>query len=162
MIIAFVYFSLRLFFLFSSFFFCSIVYYKRFFFYFFFFFFNDPATPEIYPYGHTLSLHDAPPIFRRAVGRPRRTHLGRRCRRDGRGRHGGGAAARRLPRAARDTAAAATRIPRPPRTGGGGDRLQPRHLAAAVAAPRSEEHTSELQSLMRISYAVFCLQKQNN
>src|SRR3546814_7084703 len=27
---------------------------------------------------------------------------------------------------------------------------------------RSEEHTSELQSLMRISYAVFCLQKKNN
>src|SRR3546814_2191790 len=26
---------------------------------------------------------------------------------------------------------------------------------------RSEEHTSELQSLMRISYAVFCLKKQN-
>src|SRR3546814_3936368 len=35
----------------------------------------------------------------------------------------------------------------------------------AAAAPaegcRSEEHTSELQSLMRISYAVFCLQKTN-
>src|SRR3546814_6387853 len=28
------------------------------------------------------------------------------------------------------------------------------------AAPRSEEHTSELQSLMRISYAVFCLKKK--
>src|SRR3546814_6722993 len=27
---------------------------------------------------------------------------------------------------------------------------------------RSEEHTSELQSLMRISYAVFCLKKNNN
>src|SRR3546814_2115243 len=27
---------------------------------------------------------------------------------------------------------------------------------------RSEEHTSELQSLMRISYAVFCVKKQNN
>src|SRR3546814_2148351 len=27
---------------------------------------------------------------------------------------------------------------------------------------RSEEHTSELQSLMRISYAVFCLKKQTN
>src|SRR3546814_1108086 len=27
---------------------------------------------------------------------------------------------------------------------------------------RSEEHTSELQSLMRISYAVFCLQKKTN
>src|SRR3546814_5144204 len=30
---------------------------------------------------------------------------------------------------------------------------------AIEAAKRSEEHTSELQSLMRISYAVFCLQK---
>src|SRR3546814_3765556 len=30
-----------------------------------------------------------------------------------------------------------------------------------IAAPRSEEHTSELQSLMRISYAVFCLKKKN-
>src|SRR3546814_4250302 len=28
------------------------------------------------------------------------------------------------------------------------------------AVPRSEEHTSELQSLMRISYAVFCLKKK--
>src|SRR3546814_4773985 len=33
-------------------------------------------------------------------------------------------------------------------------------LAAGRAAYRSEEHTSELQSLMRISYAVFCLKKQ--
>src|SRR3546814_3571048 len=31
-----------------------------------------------------------------------------------------------------------------------------------ITAPRSEEHTSELQSLMRISYAVFCLKKQKN
>src|SRR3546814_11976815 len=31
-----------------------------------------------------------------------------------------------------------------------------------AAAPRSEEHTSELQSLMRISYAVFCLKKKTN
>src|SRR3546814_9146785 len=30
------------------------------------------------------------------------------------------------------------------------------------AASRSEEHTSELQSLMRISYAVFCLKKKKN
>src|SRR3546814_10904018 len=30
------------------------------------------------------------------------------------------------------------------------------------ALDRSEEHTSELQSLMRISYAVFCLKKKNN
>src|SRR3546814_2652858 len=31
---------------------------------------------------------------------------------------------------------------------------------ALAAAPRSEEHTSELQSLMRTSYAVFCLKKK--
>src|SRR3546814_3616408 len=30
-----------------------------------------------------------------------------------------------------------------------------------AAIPRSEEHTSELQSLMRISYAVFCLKKKH-
>src|SRR3546814_3173460 len=31
-----------------------------------------------------------------------------------------------------------------------------------VIGPRSEEHTSELQSLMRISYAVFCLKKKKH
>src|SRR3546814_1704222 len=33
-------------------------------------------------------------------------------------------------------------------------------IAVLAAANRSEEHTSELQSLMRISYAVFCLKKK--
>src|SRR3546814_9139902 len=33
-------------------------------------------------------------------------------------------------------------------------------LPEAAPRPRSEEHTSELQSLMRISYAVFCLKKK--
>src|SRR3546814_7443120 len=36
----------------------------------------------------------------------------------------------------------------------------PRLEADEDAADRSEEHTSELQSLMRISYAVFCLKKK--
>src|SRR3546814_5042170 len=47
--------------------------------------------------------------------------------------------------------------------------LHRRHRALGAAADpqvdhfdRSEEHTSELQSLMRISYAVFCLKKKNN
>src|SRR3546814_3814472 len=40
------------------------------------------------------------------------------------------------------------------------DRLSLLEREAKVAT-RSEEHTSELQSLMRISYAVFCLQKKN-
>src|SRR3546814_6047269 len=35
-------------------------------------------------------------------------------------------------------------------------------VATLIADFRSEEHTSELQSLMRISYAVFCLKKKNN
>src|SRR3546814_4991428 len=35
-------------------------------------------------------------------------------------------------------------------------------LAAAIEKGRSEEHTSELQSLMRISYAVFCLKKKKH
>src|SRR3546814_3438421 len=35
-----------------------------------------------------------------------------------------------------------------------------RDLGAGVIQTRSEEHTSELQSLMRISYAVFCLKKK--
>src|SRR3546814_11929687 len=35
-------------------------------------------------------------------------------------------------------------------------------LANQAVNARSEEHTSELQSLMRISYAVFCLKKKNN
>src|SRR3546814_5823563 len=39
-----------------------------------------------------------------------------------------------------------------------------KHWLAGVHAPRgrSEEHTSELQSLMRISYAVFCLKKKKS
>src|SRR3546814_1686660 len=37
----------------------------------------------------------------------------------------------------------------------------PRAAGAQRGQGRSEEHTSELQSLMRISYAVFCLKKKN-
>src|SRR3546814_9473933 len=36
----------------------------------------------------------------------------------------------------------------------------PEEAASTRHRPRSEEHTSELQSLMRISYAVFCLKKK--
>src|SRR3546814_10605843 len=59
--------------------------------------------------------------------------------------------------------------------GGGAHRIKARHQDGGnkpradqradharqigIIAPRSEEHTSELQSLMRISYAVFCLKK---
>src|SRR3546814_3661125 len=42
--------------------------------------------------------------------------------------------------------------------------LLDRHIGAILEhlQDRSEEHTSELQSLMRISYAVFCLKKKKN
>src|SRR3546814_1019118 len=36
------------------------------------------------------------------------------------------------------------------------------HMAPLLSGVRSEEHTSELQSLMRISYAVFCLKKKKH
>src|SRR3546814_8147553 len=45
----------------------------------------------------------------------------------------------------------------PPATAAVKERMMPMEKAS-----RSEEHTSELQSLMRISYAVFCLKKKNN
>src|SRR3546814_8194732 len=38
--------------------------------------------------------------------------------------------------------------------------LHPLVFDSSIICPRSEEHTSELQSLMRISYAVFCLKKK--
>src|SRR3546814_5872539 len=40
-------------------------------------------------------------------------------------------------------------------------KIPAKSVCLSAAGSRSEEHTSELQSLMRISYAVFCLKKQN-
>src|SRR3546814_2735100 len=48
-----------------------------------------------------------------------------------------------------------------PAISSGGFSLSRRSSTWARSA-RSDEHTSELQSLMRISYAVFCLKKKNN
>src|SRR3546814_3222080 len=69
--------------------------------------------------------------------------------RNGRGNKGTG----RLPPPPDGCIAAACRI-RTRRAEGGRPRFD--------AGQRSEEHTSELQSLMRISYAVFCLKKKKN
>src|SRR3546814_14939829 len=109
------------------------------------FFFKDTATPEIYTYCHTLSLHDALPICHRrhcflplAVVYPTRL-----------------AQANSSPRR-RDGARLGWRSDR---TEYAGTALVDGVLHWFVC--RSEEHTSELQSLMRISYAVFCLKKKN-
>src|SRR3546814_5948214 len=66
---------------------------------------------------------------------------------------GGGAP----PRLCRDHAGAASGVDharsKPPD-------IRPMDIVYSIALHRSEEHTSELQSLMRISYAVFCLKKK--
>src|SRR3546814_1252980 len=111
-----------------------------------FFFFIDTATPEIYTYGHTLSLHGARPIYG-FDGWP-------------------------SPNALRSTPICTRRLVSSTKVSG-----QTRAMSSSLATsspaaetratrmskarlPRSEEHTSELQSLMRISYAVFCLKKK--
>src|SRR3546814_2095869 len=67
----------------------------------------------------------------------------------------GGFPRRRLRTAPRGAAAAAKAAP-------GDGKILPvfQRFNALLTALRSEEHTSELQSLMRISYAVFCLKKK--
>src|SRR3546814_9199653 len=67
-------------------------------------------------------------------------------------------ACRAAPRSTRSVGIAAPRIDTEPM-----DRVVSSDGSAVMVTPsaaRSEEHTSELQSLMRISYAVFCLQKK--
>src|SRR3546814_8837747 len=93
-----------------------------------FFVFIDTATTEIYTYRHTLSRHDALPIWIWRSSSPSSTR----------------------PAAPRSTA----RRSAPRRPSG------PSSSARSAHSMRSEEHTSELQSLMRISYAVFCLKKK--
>src|SRR3546814_10134599 len=98
------------------------------------FVFTETATTEFYTYLHTLSLHDALPICCcSAVLVPK------------------------TPRRPRSPAPASTKPGSSMRSNA------PSNAIANCASPanaRSEEHTSELQSIMRISYAVSCLKKK--
>src|SRR3546814_2663258 len=70
---------------------------------------------------------------------------------------------RAAPAAGRDRRVARLHQPPPDRTqclGHCAGAAHVRLVHAGHGRPRSEEHTSELQSLMRISYAVFCLKKK--
>src|SRR3546814_1065012 len=106
------------------------------------FFFNDTATTEIYTYCHPPSLHDALPI---SLAAPPARPTSRAT-----------SSSRTVPIAATST------ISRSP--------IRAAALISSTIRPRrcwptgrrSEEHTSELQSLMRISYAVFCLKKKKH
>src|SRR3546814_10572363 len=107
------------------------------------FFFNATATTEIYTYLHTLSLHDALPSSPPGLSARRAV-----C-------SSGFRANSRTPTTGIKKVWLAWEGVRA-RLGfaeHGGCR-------AVCARPRSEEHTSELQSLMRNSYAVFCLKKK--
>src|SRR3546814_1602368 len=132
-----------------------------------FLFFNDTATTEIYTYLHTLSLHDALPIYLDPA-------LGGKC-------YGQFKLALMNEIIGRCSWAPTVFGCAAPDSGNadilamyGSDAQKQRYLQPLLdgeicscfsmtepQAGRSEEHTSELQSLMRISYAVFCLKKQN-
>ena len=105
-----------------------------------FFFFNDTATTEIY----TLSLHDALPIlkFRRPELTCCRAMLPQSFQNSAKGGPQGnfslGSKFKSL-----------SKLPDPVAN------------FVYISYLRSEEHTSELQSHVRISYAVFCLKKKN-
>src|SRR3546814_18188297 len=103
------------------------------------FMFNGRATVAIYTYGHTLALHDALPISVTDLGHRRVQSPG--CVSPG------------------CVSQVAAQL-------GGELRLGVRRgvvvLHRQPLVRGSEEHTSELQSLMRISYAVFCLNKKNH
>src|SRR3546814_7683382 len=98
------------------------------------FVFNDKATAVIDTYVHSLSLHDALPISATVRTVSASSVACTSC----------GASSPR----SRDSTQPRWNWSRPVDLGGGS------------ANQRSEEHTSELQSLMRISYAVFCLKKK--
>src|SRR3546814_7368847 len=118
---------------------------------FYVFFFNDTATTEIYTYD---TLFPYTTLFRSPVGWTALQRASAGSDRPG-AMHGAcGATAR--------DCRCATGGRRPDRTSaqpwtGRGMR---RHDLRGRGKLRSEEHTSELQSLMRISYAVFCLKKK--
>src|SRR3546814_8993092 len=115
-------------------------------------------TTEIYTDAHNLSLHDALPISETAAANAKEmVDPIRRCKpaEDGSITVCGTDTERhRLTPELRAIAGVGREAP--PKL--------PRAEARAMSLDklRSEEHTSELQSLMRISYAVFCLKKKNN
>src|SRR3546814_8231904 len=99
-------------------------------------------------------------LFRSVPGydEPRAAHAAERDHRLFRDPEGGGAGTARQPA----LCGICHRHPRQRQPPSQPDQRRARFLEGRgrAARPRSEEHTSELQSLMRISYAVFCLKKK--
>src|SRR3546814_2967867 len=114
---------------------------------FFCLFVSDPATPVIYTYCNTLSRHDARPICRVVVVDGFAIYDRIETRPEHRGRGLARAVMMKLEAIGREKGAVRGVLVATPD-------------GRALYEGRSEEHTSELQSLMRISYAVFCLKKK--
>src|SRR3546814_2200794 len=113
---------------------------------------RSTRTDTLFPY--TTLFRSAAGAFDGDAVRGR----GRHARAGARGRAGaGGVPADRRPDRARAGAIHPQRAVAAAGSGGAA-----RRLAGGLRLRRSEEHTSELQSLMRISYAVFCLKKKKN
>src|SRR3546814_4071078 len=106
---------------------------------------NGTATTEIYTVCHTCALHDALPVFQ-AMAQSRVLDFVERGQDPV--RHPGPALDQHRVRVGQLT----TRL-----VGEEEEHLGPAADVLGLLGERSEEHTSELQSLMRISYAVFCL-----
>src|SRR3546814_9932884 len=110
----------------------------------------------MYTYGHTLSLPDALPSWSSIHRRPCADGAAGNCRR---------ASAIEVRRSAMPLVCGL--VGAMPDAAPGAETVEGMLVRVAyksgncpsMAAARSEEHTSELQSLMRISYAVFCLKK---
>src|SRR3546814_5960861 len=123
-------------------------------------YFYEHANNEINTLSDTISLHDALPISSSA-----RFSAGKGSQQEGnsaeRGLFFGGDAvefgAARPRRGALELAAGGHDVAAARGADGGGDPGLENQIAERAHPLRSEEHTSELQSLMRISYAVFCL-----
>src|SRR3546814_8628885 len=104
--------------------------------------FNVTVTHEMYMYCHSLSRHDVLPFSSQSLCQDK-------------GRRMTGVSRSMLDRADVSRRAALLGI-------AAAAAMSPSIVRATGALSRSEEHTSELQSLMRISYAVFCLKKKKS
>src|SRR3546814_4302413 len=110
-------------------------------------FFDDTEPSEIYTYLHSLSLHDPLPI----------------CSGSGAAANSGANSPSASTAGVDGQSASISAGTSGLRGAGCGGALRTSTgVLAGSALGRSEEHTSELQSLMRITYAVFCLKKKNN
>src|SRR3546814_5072690 len=116
-----------------------------------FYFFNDTAISHIYTYLRSLSLHYSLPIYRQAVAGATSGQMVELQ-----------ATILDIGSSSKFSTLEITEAAQQLAQAGFSTEEMEKALGAVtrLAAARSEEHTSELQSLMRISYAVFCLKKK--